>query len=45
MMIEKYKIMLVINLINEKNRIMFFDNIVYVLFINVIFVFVIRLKK
>jgi hypothetical protein len=44
-MIEKYKIMLVINLINEKNRRMFFDNIVYVSFINVIFVFVNHVKK
>jgi hypothetical protein len=45
MMIEKYKIMLVINYINEKNRRMFFDNIVYVLFIDVILMFVTRFKK
>jgi hypothetical protein len=45
MLIEKYKIMLVINRINEKNRKMFFDNIVYVLFIDVILMFVIRFKK
>jgi hypothetical protein len=35
-MIEKYEIMLVIDRINEKNRRMFFDNIVYVLFTDVI---------
>jgi hypothetical protein len=45
MLIEKYKIMLVINRINEKNRKMFFDNIVYVSFIDVILMFVTRLKK
>jgi hypothetical protein len=44
-MIEKYEIMLVINRIIEKNRNMFFDNIVYVLFIDVILMFVTRLKK
>jgi hypothetical protein len=45
MMIERYEIMLVINRINEKNRRMFFDNIVYVSFIDVILMFVTRLKK
>jgi hypothetical protein len=45
MLIEKYEIMLVINCINEKNRKMFFDNIVYVLFIDVILIFVTRFKK
>jgi hypothetical protein len=45
MLIKEYKIMLVIDRINEKNRKMFFDNIVYVLFIDVILIFVIRLKK
>jgi hypothetical protein len=45
MMIEKYETMLIINRINEKNRRMFFDNIVYVSFIDVILMFVIRLKK
>jgi hypothetical protein len=45
MLIEEYEIMLVINRINEKNRKMFFDNIVYVLFIDVILMFVTRLKK
>jgi hypothetical protein len=44
-MINNNKIKLVINRINEKNLRMFFDNIVYVSFIDVIFVFVIRLKK
>jgi hypothetical protein len=37
--------MLVINCINEKNRKMFFDNIAYVSFIDVILMFVTRLKK
>ncbi len=37
--------MLVIDHINEKNRRMFFDNIVYVSFIDVILMFVTRLKK
>jgi hypothetical protein len=45
MLIEEYEIMLVINRVNEKNRRMFFDNIVYVLFTNVILMFVILLKK
>jgi hypothetical protein len=45
MLIEEYKIMLVINYINEKNRRMFFDNIVYVLFIDVILIFLTRFKK
>jgi hypothetical protein len=45
MLIEKYKTMLVINRINEKNRRMFFDNIIYVSFIDVILMFVTRLKK
>jgi hypothetical protein len=37
--------MLIIDCINEKNRRMFFDNIVYVSFIDVILMFVTRLKK
>jgi hypothetical protein len=45
MLIEEYEIMLVINCINEKNRRMFFDNIVYVSFIDVILISVTRLKK
>jgi hypothetical protein len=45
MFIEEYEIIFVINRINEKNRKMFFDNIVYVLFIDVILMFVTRLKK
>jgi hypothetical protein len=45
MMIEKYEIILVIKCINEKNRRMFFNNIIYVLFINVILMFVTRFKK
>jgi hypothetical protein len=45
MMIEKYKIMLVTNHINDKNRRMFFENIVYMSFIDVILMFVTRLKK
>jgi hypothetical protein len=45
MLIEKYEIMLVIDRINEKNRRMFFNNIVYVSFINVILMFVTRFKK
>jgi hypothetical protein len=45
MLIEEYEIMFVINRINEKNRKMFFDNIVYVLFIDVILMFVTRFKK
>jgi hypothetical protein len=45
MLIKEYEIMLVINRINEKNRRMFFDNIVYVSFIDVILMFVTRFKK
>jgi hypothetical protein len=45
MLIEEYEIMLVIDCINEKNQRMFFDNIVYVSFIDVILMFVTRLKK
>jgi hypothetical protein len=44
-MIEKYKIMLMINHINDKNRRMFFENIAYVLFIDVILMFITRFKK
>jgi hypothetical protein len=44
-MIEKYKIMFVTNHINDKNRRMFFENIAYVSFIDVILMFVTRLKK
>ncbi len=45
MMIEKYEIMLMTNHINDKNRRMFFENIAYVSFIDVILMFVTRLKK
>ncbi len=45
MIIEKYEIMLVTNHINDKNRRMFFENIAYVSFIDVILMFVTRLKK
>jgi hypothetical protein len=45
MLIEEYEIMLVIDRINEKNRRMFFDNIVYMSFTDVILMFVTRLKK
>jgi hypothetical protein len=45
MFIKEYEIMLVIDRINEKNRRMFFDKIVYVSFIDVILMFVTRLKK
>ncbi len=45
MMIEKYETMLVNDKINEKDRRMFFDNIAYVSSIDVILVFVTRLKK
>ncbi len=45
MMIEKYEIMLVTNHINDKNRRMFFENIAYVSFIDVILMFVTRFKK
>jgi hypothetical protein len=44
-LIEEYETIFVINYINEKFRKMFFDNIIYVLFINVILMFIIRLKK
>jgi hypothetical protein len=45
MLIQEYETMLVINRINEKNRRMFFNNIVYVSFIDVILMFVTRFKK
>jgi hypothetical protein len=45
MMIEKYKIMFMTNHINDKNRKMFFENIAYVLFIDVILMFVTHFKK
>jgi hypothetical protein len=45
MMIEKYEIILVTNHINDKNRRMFFENIEYVSFIDVILMFVTHLKK
>ncbi len=45
LLIEKYDIMWINNRINEKNPKMFLNNIVYVSFIDVIFMFVIRLKK
>jgi hypothetical protein len=45
MMIEKYEIMFTTNHINDKNRRMFFDNIAYMSFIDVILIFVTRLKK
>jgi hypothetical protein len=45
MMIEKYEIMFVTNHINDKNRKWFFENIAYVSFIDVILMFVTRLKK
>jgi hypothetical protein len=45
MLIEKYETMFVINRINEKIKRMFFDNIVYVSFIDVILMFVTRFKK
>ncbi len=45
MMIEEYETMLVNNKINEKDWRIFFDNIVYVSSINVILMFVTRLKK
>jgi hypothetical protein len=44
-LIKKYEIMLVIDRINEKNRRMFFDNIFYILFFDVILMFVTRFKK
>jgi hypothetical protein len=45
MLIEEYEIMLVIDRIHEKNRRMFFENIVYVSFIDVILMFVTHFKK
>jgi hypothetical protein len=45
MMIEKYEIMFMTNHINNKNRKMFFENIAYISFIDVILMFVIRFKK
>ncbi len=45
MMIERYEIKIVTNHINDKNRRMFFENIAYVSFIDVILMFVTRLKK
>jgi hypothetical protein len=45
MMIERYETMFVTNHINDKNRRMFFENIAYVSFIDVILMFVTRLKK
>jgi hypothetical protein len=45
MMIEKYEIMFMINHINNKNRKIFFENIAYMLFINVILIFIIHFKK
>ncbi len=45
MMIEKYEIMFMINHINDKNWKMFFENIAYVSFFDVILMFVTRLKK
>jgi hypothetical protein len=45
MMIERYEIMLVTNHISDKNQRMFFENIAYVSFIDVILMFVTRLKK
>jgi hypothetical protein len=45
MMIEKYETMFIINCINEKNRKRFFDNIVYVSFIDIILIFVTHFKK
>jgi hypothetical protein len=44
-MIEKYEIMLMTNHINDKNQRMFFENIAYMLFIDVILMFVTRFKK
>jgi hypothetical protein len=45
MLIKKYEIMLIINRINENVEEYFFNNIVYVLFINVILIFVIYFEK
>jgi hypothetical protein len=45
MIIKKYEIMFVTNHINNKIRRMFFKNIAYVLFIDVILMFVTRYKK
>jgi hypothetical protein len=45
MLIKKHKTILVNDKINEKNRRMFFDNIVYVSSIEITFMFVTRLKR
>jgi hypothetical protein len=45
MMIEKYEIMFVTNHINDKNRRMFFENIAYVSFIDVMLMFATHFKK
>jgi hypothetical protein len=45
MLIKEYEIMLVINRIHEINWKMFCDNIIYVLFINVILIFITRFKN
>jgi hypothetical protein len=45
MLIEKYEIMFIIDRINEKNRRMFFNNIVYIFFIDVTLMFATRFKK
>jgi predicted nucleotide-binding protein (sugar kinase/HSP70/actin superfamily) len=45
MLIEEYETMFIINRINEKNKNMFFDNIVYISFIDVMLMFVTRFKK
>jgi hypothetical protein len=45
MMIKEYETMLVNDKINEKDRRMFFNNIAYVSSIDVILVFMTRLKK
>ncbi len=45
MMIEKYEIIFMTNHINDKNRRMFFKNIAYISFIDVILMFVTRFKK
>jgi hypothetical protein len=44
-LIEKPEIMFIINRINENNRRIFFNNIVYVSFIDVILMFATHLKK
>jgi hypothetical protein len=45
MMIKEYEIMFITNHINNKNRRMFFQNIAYISFIDVILMFVTRFKK